>query len=354
MNSDQASTPILLRARPFTAVAPNSCKDFQSRVGRPSVTDPDGATPCVVVLTRAADREADHLSLWLAAQGIPLLRIDSDHCVGSSIVWDPAVEMLHWESHGFRPRVCWQRYFATEAIPLPDDALLAHYGREQWPVLASVLCGGATRAVNAAIRPGNPDRVRQLAAARAAGLLTPATVVATRLADTVDAIPGNGDLLVKSLGRHAVETRPGSLRGVFPQRVSRARMAAESGVEPAPVLVQEFVPAASELRVYAVAQRLIAYRVARPSPDAVWTDPTSIRVEPAALPPELEAALAKLTALFGLDVAAYDLLDTADGPVFLEVNPECDWSWAERAAGDITTSTAVREFIAGLYGARDG
>ncbi|MFI6165553.1 RimK family alpha-L-glutamate ligase [Nocardia sp. NPDC051052] len=349
-----ATIPILLRAEPFTAVAPNSCNDFQSRVGRPTVTDQDGATPCVVVFTRAVDREIDRLSLWLAAQGIPLLRIDSDRCPGAGMVWDPAVEILHWESHRFRPRVCWQRYFTTESMPVPDDALLAHYGREQWPVFASALFGGAARAVNAAIRPGHPDRVSQLTAARAVGLSTPATVVATTLADTAAAIPGGGDLLVKSLGRHAIEPQPGSLRGVFPRRMSRALIAEECGVEPAPVLVQEFVPASSELRVYAVGQRLIGYRITRTSPDAMWTDPASIRVEPVVLPARLEAALAELTTLFGLDVAAYDLLDTEDGPVFLEVNTACDWLWAEAGAGSETISVAVRELVAGLYSAYQG
>ncbi|PSK27634.1 ATP-grasp domain-containing protein [Nocardia seriolae] len=350
---NEARLPLLLRASPFRVRARRSSLDFQFRVGHPSAREPDGSAPCVTVLSRAADRELDRLSLSLAAKGIPMVRMDSDRCAGIDCRWDLETGILHWDSRAFHPIVVWRRYFAMEAVALPVGEL-AHYGREQWAAWAMMLCGSRTHRINAAAEPGRPDRLAQLDAARRAGLRTPATAVGTRTADAAALIPGRADLIVKSLGAHAVEPEPGRLRGIFPRRVTRAELSAECAVEPAPVIVQEFLTAAAELRIYLVGQRLIGYRVTRPSPEAIWTEPESIRVRRWAVPPPLATALSALGDEFRLDIAAFDLLDTADGPVFLEVNPECDWMWAEHGAGAPEVSAAVHDLVAERFAKQQG
>ncbi|GAA3026637.1 hypothetical protein [Streptosporangium longisporum] len=78
----------------FRAALSAQSLDFQSLVGRPARYD-DDCIPCVLILTRADDREADHISLRLAAAGIPLLRIDSDRCAGTELVWDVFRGIVH-------------------------------------------------------------------------------------------------------------------------------------------------------------------------------------------------------------------------------------------------------------------
>lgn len=226
---NEARLPLLLRASPFRVRARRSSLDFQFRVGHPSAREPDGSAPCVTVLSRAADRELDRLSLSLAAKGIPMVRMDSDRCAGIDCRWDLETGTLHWDSRAFHPIVFWRRYFAMEAVALPVGEL-AHYGREQWAAWAMMLCGSRTHRINAAAEPGRPDRLAQLDAARRAGLRTPATAVGTRTADAAALIPGRADLIVKSLGAHAVEPEPGRLRGIFPRRVTRAELSAECAV----------------------------------------------------------------------------------------------------------------------------
>ena len=246
--------PLLLRG-PLaeTDLLPHS-RDFQARVGRPVGPADTDATPCVVVLTRTADREIDELSVRLAALGIPLLRPDSDRCAGQSISYDLDAEVLITPGGAFRPRVGWRRYFQTSALPAATEPRLAAYARDQWlPWADTVLAGPSARVVNPAAAP---DRVTQLVHARAAGLKTPATLVTTTPADAVRLIPGAGDLIVKTLGEHFVEPAPGRVTGIAPRRVSRNELAAEGGVELAPVLVQELIPCARELRIYAVAGEL--------------------------------------------------------------------------------------------------
>jgi len=128
-------------------------------------------------------------------------------------------------------------------------------------------------------------------------------------------LPGGiSSVVVKSLGRHAVEVSPGQFRGVLPRLVPRRELAAEQGTEPAPVPVQEYVSAPQELRIYVVDSRLIGYAVTRPSPQALWTDPASIGVRRYPVPETVAGALVAIATELGLDVAAFDLLDAAAGP----------------------------------------
>ncbi|NGP07186.1 hypothetical protein G6038_17205 [Rhodococcus sp. 14C212] len=341
-----AALPLLLRSHPHLTTASAESRDFQARVGHPTGTDP---APCVLVLTRAADREIDELSLWLAARGITLLRLDSDRCADTDVQWDPVAGLLTRDGRTFRPQVCWLRYFDVDALrtaqTTPDAVQHVH---DQWQALVAALAAHpGLRTLNSGARPGTPDRLTQLAAARAAGLRVPATLVTTRLDVAARGLPGNGDLLVKSLGRHCVEPQPGRLRGVYPQRVTRASIDGEQPTG-APVLVQEYVAADRELRIHAVGGRLIGYAVTRPTPESLWTQPESISVRRCDIPAEVAASLRELLDRFRLDLAAFDLLDTPGGPVFLEVNPEFDWRWTEHGAGDTGTTNAVRALIAAV------
>jgi len=354
-------TPLLLRAEPHLEDIPSTSLDFQSSVGRP-VANPRGTvTPCVLALTRADDPEIDELSLFLAAEGIPLVRIDSDRCLDHPLSWDPSSRVLTWDGERFRPLVSWLRYFSAESMGTAsmgtasmgtaslgtDGRTVTLYAREQWTAFVTAVVAG-TRAINPGCLPGVPDRLSQLTAARAVGLPVPASVVTTRLADAAASIPGDGDLLVKSLGKHLIEDPPGRMRGVFPRRITRLELAAERAAEPAPVLVQEFVAAPRELRVNLVGGRLFPYAITRPSPESPWTEPASIVVEPVTLAPELCARLTRLAGEFDLDIAAFDLLDAPE-PVFLEVNPEGSWLWAERRTGSSLTSRAARDLVVDLF-----
>jgi len=347
---DDLARPTLLQRQAHQVTLTPASHDFQLRVGRPFGTPRRGVTPCAVVLTRSADREIDELSLHLAARGIPLVRFDSDRCPGDQVSWDLADDVLRTDEGVYRPAVCWVRYFTPSSMPLPTDAQVAAYARDQWqPWSAALLAAGGAHAVNAGAGPGQPDRVGQLAAARALGLRTPATVVTTVPGQAVGRIPGHGDLVVKSLGEHFVEPIPGRLTGLAPRRLTRAALLANTATEPAPVLVQEFLPSRRELRIYAVGGRLLTFAVTRPTPEALWTQPERVAARRIPTPEALRQPLRALVARWQLDVAAFDVLDTDRGHIFLEVNSACDWLWCESLAGTAAVSTAVRKRMAELF-----
>jgi len=345
-----APLPLLLRGPLHETAQPPECRDFQARVGRPARAASGGPQPCVLVLTRTADREIDDLSLRLAAAGIPLVRLDSDRSGGQGLLWDPADCLLISSEGVFRPLVSWLRYFSTGSMPVTSDLQLAAYQREQWSGWAPMLLSAAGVSVlNPSSGPHAPDRVTQLAEARAAGLRTPATVVTNAPWAAARQLPGSGDVIVKALGEHYIEPRPGHLTGLAPRRISRAALMQGNSVEPGPVMVQEFLPSTQELRVYMVGGELITYAVVKPSPESLWEGDPAVYARTVPTPPELERPLASLAETWDLDVAAFDLLDTPDGPVFLEVNGACDWLWSDRLAGDGTVSRRVAELVSSRF-----
>ena len=190
-------------------------------------------------------------------------------------------------------------------------------------------------------RPGVPA---QLAAAVGAGLRVPTTMITTDLAEAARSIAGDGDLVVKTLGDHFVETVPGRLDAVLPRRVAR-RDLVDRPTEPAPVLVQEFVASTRELRIHAVGEHLVGFEVAKPSPEAPWTEPDSVTARAIVVPEHLRAPLHRLMTRLRLDVAAFDVLETDDGPVFLEVNPTGDWLNFESRAGVAPVTAAVVDLL---------
>jgi glutathione synthase/RimK-type ligase-like ATP-grasp enzyme len=115
------------------------------------------------------------------------------------------------------------------------------------------------------------------------------------------------------------------------------------------VLVQEFVPSLRELRIFAIGGRLLTFAVEGTAAGGIWTDPGKVKVACTLIPGELERPLLSLIQRWNLDVAAFDVLETSDGPVFLEVNPVCGWLFFESRAHSQLVSAAVADFLVGVW-----
>ena len=200
------------------------------------------------------------------------------------------------------------------------DPRAAAYARDQWlPWARTVLASPAATVLDG---PGAPDRVAQLVLARAAG---PADARHASSRPPPPRPRGACPATATSSSRRSASTSsspspaasPASRRGA-----SRAReLAAEHAGEPAPVIVQELVRATRELRVYAVGRA--ARRVRGHPRRARGALGRRRRRARGDRPPAERAgahAAAPLVRRLGLDVCAFDLLDTPAGPVFLEVN----------------------------------
>jgi hypothetical protein len=340
-------TPLLLQGQDYVFRAPSGCYDFQEQIHRLEMVEDTGEpSPCVLVLARSADMEMNELSIALAERGIRMARIDVDRCLDLALTIytdTPLIELDRWL---LRPLLVWRRHFELTAMPVDPRTISGAYALDQWGTVAGWLTERTEWAhVNPARATGHLNRLTQLSDAAAFGLRTPRTAVTTQPGRSR---PGGGQCIVKTAGRHLVEPRPGVQHGLFPRPLDTSR--AGDVPETAPVIVQQYLAADTELRVFVVGDKLIGYQVDKYDPAQLWVDPDNVAVQATEVPTALADRLLALARHWRLQVAAFDLLVVDGEHVFLEVNVNCDWRWFEHRAGSTDVSDAVHEWVAVRFG----
>ncbi len=113
-------------------------------------------------------------------------------------------------------------------------------------------------------------------------------------------------------------------------------------VRHAPAIFQEYVPAACDLRVTIIGERVYCAAIdatATAYPVDSRVDIANARIEEATLPSEVEGALLQLVRRLGLVFGAIDLRRTPDDQfVFLEINPAGQFLYIEAATGMAITA----------------
>lgn len=336
-------TPMLLQGQDYFFRSSDTSLDFQERMHRADLVTEESsdALPCVLVLARAADMEMNELSMALAEHDIRMVRIDADRCLDNSMTVFTDTPLIEFERWLVRPILVWRRHFDVTALPVDPSTVHGAYVREQWSAVANWLGHrGDWEQVNPIRFTRGLDRLTQLHDAADFGLSVPRTTVTTKPGRSR---PGGGQCIVKTAGHHLLEPEPGAMRGLFPRPLDIRR--SDEVREPAPVIVQQYLDADHELRVFVVGGELIAYRVHKLDPAQLWVDPEAVVVHRADVPPELAEKLLALSRHWRLHVAAFDLLVTGGQYVFLEVNVNCDWRWFEHRAGCTAVSDAVHGWL---------
>ncbi|WP_437658352.1 MvdC family ATP-grasp ribosomal peptide maturase [Sorangium sp. So ce1182] len=185
------------------------------------------------------------------------------------------------------------------------------------------------------------DKLRQLAVAASVGLRVPETLVTNDAAEVRAFFARlEGNVVAKMLTPFSTSLSGGG-PFVFTHAVSAADLDALSGLRQSPMVFQERIPKARELRVACVDGRCFpgALDATRYESLAVdWRHPAvneaGIAWEQDALPRDVAAQLGALQRALGLVFGAVDLIRTPDGEhVFLEVNPAGEWGMLERDLG---------------------
>lgn len=170
------------------------------------------------------------------------------------------------------------------------------------------------------------NKLVQLAAARKAGLSVPATLVSKNPEDILSfARAAGGSLVLKAVrGTHravleTVAVTPGALE--------------ESGaLDVCPSIYQELVPGTEHLRVLALeGGRSVAVRIRSEQLD--WRADAQVEASPYQLDAGTGEGIRRLLALLNLRMGVLDMKLTPAGPVFLEVNPQGQFLFAEGLSG---------------------
>jgi hypothetical protein len=337
-----------------------------------------GPLRCVLLLSRACDRDLEPVALRLADAGVPCVRLNADETAGADLCLEPDGRRVRLNGRLLAPTVTWVRHFAASAVPeppggmpggvraaVPDTTAIpggpgagapgvarapgvpeppgAVFSREAWLAAAEDLAAVAA----APIRDRRLSPLAQLRLAARHGVAVPRTVLTTDPRGALDRLDCPR-LVVKSAHGHFIESAPGRLTGVFPVVTDRAGLAAATHPGP-PVIVQEHIAHEAELRVYWVAGHIVAFRVGKGAPDEPWTAPDRVSAEPVEPPARVVTATTRLAAAMSLSFGAFDFLMRAAEPVFLEVNPDGDWRWAERRAGTGGVTDAVVAMLVALH-----
>lgn len=329
---------------------PSHVLDLRPRAARPAAPAPAGSggsrsrpTQAVLLLSRAGDEDLGGVQTLLGRAGIPVVRVNADELAGAGLVIDAAARAVRTSGGWLTPTASWTRHFSSQAIEGTGDAGQVQFLRESWQAVAAGLA--AIAVTDVAPAPGGP--LAQLRIARRNGVAVPDTIVTTDLTRARDAFRCPR-LVIKAAHHHFTEASPGWLTGRFPSVVRRRDLS--GGMRPGPpVVVQEYVEHDVELRVYYLDGRLLAFEIDKPSPADPWLAPGSVGVRASSPPAEVAAATRLLAAAMSLHYGAFDFLVRGGVPVFLEVNPDGDWRWAERVAGTDAVTRGVAGMLAGLH-----
>ena len=194
------------------------------------------------------------------------------------------------------------------------------------------------------------NKQRQLRLAARAGLRVPRTLVTNDAGAARQFFAETEGQMVAKLLRPLAVSMDADTPFVYTNRVREADLDHAEALRHSPMVFQELIPKACELRVACVAGKAFAGTLDATGTSRGHTDwrraaPEECRWQAAELPAEVANSLKVLLSDLGLVFGAVDLICTPAGEyVFLEVNPGGEWGMLERDLG-LPISEAIAETL---------
>jgi MvdC family ATP-grasp ribosomal peptide maturase len=194
------------------------------------------------------------------------------------------------------------------------------------------------------------NKQRQLRLAARAGLRVPRTLVTNDPAAARQFFAETEGQTVAKLLRPLTVSMDAAQSFVYTSRVRAEDLADAETLRHSPMVFQELIPKARELRVAWVAGEVFAGALdasgtSRGEIDWRRAAPEECRWQQAEVPAEVSGGLQTLMSDLGLVFGAVDLICTPAGEhVFLEVNPSGEWGMLERDLG-LPISEAIAEAL---------
>lgn len=182
------------------------------------------------------------------------------------------------------------------------------------------------------------NKLVQLAAARAAGLAVPNTLVSAQPESIRSFVVDQG-------GQAVVKVVRGTAAFSVPARkVTAADLLDDDALKACPAIYQEIITGNSHLRIHVFGSSVYAVRIESPHLD--WRPDLNVPMQLVSLPPKLQKILVGLVTSLGLAMGIIDAKLAADGGlVFLEINPQGQFAFIEGLTG-VPLSAHMADFLA--------
>jgi hypothetical protein len=275
------------------------------------------------------------------------------HCINWNTTWFPWKNSVSWDSSGgahFRLLGCefalneigavwWRRYRPATINPMITDAHVKQFCSSESSALLQSIFYHSDKVINSPIRERAASlKQAQLVAAIRLGIRIPRTIISNDGAAIRRFVQREKATICKTIVcdyPHSVPTRTCSL----------ADFANDEEVALAPVIVQELVPCALDIRVCIVGDQIFCAQLWRENREEVDWRMTASGWKPHSMSKDLIHQLQTLIRSFGLDMASIDLRLTPEGDYyFFEINPSGQFLFLEIDAG-LPISNAVAELL---------
>jgi ATP-grasp ribosomal peptide maturase len=321
----------------------------------------------VLVLTQQLDFHADLVIAELNKRSVPVVRFDTaDFPLRATLIaqskagsWDGAIVTEHRTVAFEQIGSIWYR----RPTPFELDPTLSPSGQQFASAEARMALGGLLRSLDC-LWVNHPEKMVsadykpfQLKVAGECGLEIPASLITNDPEAVLDFFERcNGEMIYKTLSGGMIVAESGEVVSVYTSRVMLDDLRDEgSRVRYTACLFQQLVPKKVELRITVVGERVFPAAISYMHPERAaidWrTSYQDLRYGIHELPHEIRHQCLKLVRKLGLSFAAIDMIVRPDDRyVFLEVNPNGQWQWIERATGFPICETLVDLLVAGKTG----
>jgi glutathione synthase/RimK-type ligase-like ATP-grasp enzyme len=301
----------------------------------------------ILIVTNKFDPHADRVIGELNARAVSFARFNTED-FPSSVAWSVWLDDAGWRGRLALPRgdlelsqvtSVWYRRPQPSVI---SDAVTDEAHRRFCEDQCKAAIGGLWHLLSGAYWISPPHTIAaaerklyQLQVATRCGFDIPRTVITNRADDAVAFT--TPELMNRGVAAKAVGFSPEF--GLRTRRLSDADITALRDVQYAPVILQEYVPKAIEVRATVVAGTVFAAEIhsqENPNTAVDWRhyDLASVRHAPHDMPALIERKCLRLVRELGLAFGAIDLVLTPSGRyVFLEINPNGQWLWIEDLTG---------------------
>lgn len=183
------------------------------------------------------------------------------------------------------------------------------------------------------------SKAAQLTAARAVGLVTPETIWTNDHEEGSSFLAEHEIGVVKSVATAYWEENE-TAHFVFARPVSAFDLPAADALALAPVVLQERVSPKQDVRVTVIGDRAFAARLDPPATELDWRLENAGEWVAHDLPSAVAERATALVRALGLRFAGIDLILSREHYVFVELNPNGEWGWLEKAGLPLAAALA--------------